>query len=102
MTSTRIIAADGTRYTPQGAGKRLAKRIAAGIAIFVLLIITSAAVIGFSRAPAATNETDTFNDGWNTGISDLQEIAKKVGKVKAANCLSATDTPDDLYACLTR
>lgn len=103
MTSTRIIAADGTRYFAQGTNRRLAVRIIAGIAIFVALIITSAAIIGFNQAtdaPAATT-TATFNDGWDTGITDLQDIAHRAGEVKVAHCLASTTTPDALYACMT-
>lgn len=107
MTHTRIIAADGTRYIPQGEGRRLVKRIIAGIAISLALIIATAAVIGFYRAmtaptPPPATSTETFNDGWNTGLTDLQDIAHRAGEVKVGHCLSSTTTPDDLYACLTR
>ncbi len=57
MTSTRIIAADGTRYFAQGTNRRLITRIIAGIAIFIGLIIVSAAMIGFYRAATADTVT---------------------------------------------
>lgn len=54
MTRTHIIASDGTRFTQQGHGARIARRILAVAFLIITALFLSAAVIGLQRAATAT------------------------------------------------
>lgn len=106
MTHTRIIAADGTAYRPEGAGVRTAKRILLIIICLIGALFISAAIIGFVKAatahPAkATQGTADYNDGWTDGLGDLLDNYNATGgKAKIANCLSITRDADTFHTCI--
>lgn len=74
MTRTRIIAADGTRYAPEGRGARITRRTAYGAFLIITAIFLSAAAIGMHRAaiaPATPSPAD---------IAILHDAEKANGK----------------------
>lgn len=103
-----IITADGTKYRRDGMIFRNLRRILRTVIFLILALITSAAIIGFikaANAPTARTQDDTvsFNDGWDTGLSDLRGIASQPGGItRINNCLSTTTTVDALHSCLDR
>lgn len=126
MTRT-IITADGMRLREEGTTRRLIRRAFAGALIIIGLLLLSAAVIGFVKAATHTdkpithtqNHTASFNDGVNTELQDLQQMARRPahtstnpdgskisdpnGITLISECLSDTTlTVDELGICLAQ
>lgn len=104
MTRTTIITADGDRFHQEGRMRRIAIRLG----IIIGLIFLSAVIIGFGKAitapnSPADNSTSTFNDGWDTGLSDIMEIGNSPkGRAHINSCLISSRTVDAFHTCIDR
>lgn len=107
MTRRTIITADGTRLRDDSATRRLIRRCILGILAIIGLIFFSAAVIGITHpathsAPKTDNSVESFNDGWNTGLQDIMDIASTpTGKARIDHCLQITQTADSFHTCIS-
>jgi hypothetical protein len=103
MTRT-IITANGTRLREEGVGVRTARRAIFTTLIILAALFISAAIIGFVKASTnspADNSVSSFNDGWDTGLSDILEIAhQKGGMAKVNSCLHSSHNADEFHTCI--
>lgn len=109
MTRTTIITADGTRLREEGAGKALIRRGLIWGLILIASLFTIAALIGFGKAifaPTHTptdNSVSTFNDGWDTGLSDILQIGNSpAGRAKIDSCMISSKNVDAFHSCIDR
>lgn len=125
MTRTTIHTSNGESYTRIGGARILARRTLLAALIIGGAIFLAAAIIGLANPATHTakpitrtqNDTDSFNDGANSTLQDLQQIARRpahtrinsdgsaisdpAGIALIQECLSDTTlTIDELGACI--
>lgn len=109
MTRTTIITANGTRLRDDTRTRRIIRRAIFAALIIIGAIFASAAVIGITHPATHTpivrtaNDTDSFNDGWNTALDDILTINNSAGgNAKLNSCLAHSANADSLHSCIDR
>jgi len=88
MPRTYIIAADGTRYIPEGTARRSAKRTALAIFAIITALFLAAAIIGLTKgAQGDYNAAPTASATPVIKLSDAQRACKGAPKKIGSSCL---------------
>lgn len=107
-TTTHIISADGTHFVPEAQALRRRRKVIGITCAILASPFMIAAAVGIYLAategipaPKATNDTATFNDGWDTGLADILDIAHEDPE-RVNACLANSKGASALHTCLTR